>query len=193
MKAVEPSQIKSNPDYALERDAYRKRIFAIKAPRRIPVGEHLTVLFENRDTVLYQIQEMLRVEQISDPRAISHELATYNELVPGTDELKATLLIEYEDETVRDQWLRRLLGLENHVALEVEGARRCRAVFDTRQMSAERISAVHYVGFPLGGRAAQAVRDGAAAAIVVDHPAMQARAQLSAQQLEALREDLAAE
>jgi len=193
VKAVEASQIKSNRDYALERDVRRKRMITIKESRRVAVGEHLTLLFENHDTVLYQIQEMLRVEQISDPQAIAHELATYNELVPGNDELKATLFIEYSDEAVRDRWLRRLLGLEKHLALDVAGVGRTPAVFDTRQMSDERISSVHYVCFALGDDAARAVRGGAAVAVVVDHPEMSLRADLNAEQLAALREDLEAD
>ena len=193
MKAVDPSEIRSNQDYALDRDAFRKRIFAVKAPRRVAVGDHLTLLFENRDTVLYQVQEMLRVEQITDPKAIAHELATYNELVPGKDALKATLLIEYSDERERDERLRQLIGLEKHLALEVGGVGRIPARFDMRQVSTERISAVHYLGFSLGGEAAQAVRGGAAVAVVVDHRQMSERVELNAEQLSALREDLEAD
>ncbi len=192
MRPVMASEIKSNEDYVLERDTVRKRTLALKAPRRVAVGDHITVLFENRDTVRYQVQEMMRVEAISDPRAIAHELKTYNELVPGDEELRATLLIEYSDEKTRDVWLRRLLGLEDHVYLEVDGAGRTQAEFDMRQVSAERISAVHYIRFALGAAAAEALRKGAGAKLGVDHPEMKVCADLSAAQRSALGEDLRA-
>ncbi|RMD83835.1 MAG: DUF3501 family protein [Candidatus Dadabacteria bacterium] len=189
MQPVRPSEILSLEDYEIARPRYRQRVLAIKAPRRVAVGEHLTLLFENRDTVLYQIQEMLRIERITDPKAIRHEIETYNELVPGDDELTATLLIEFPDATERDRRLRELLGLERHVHLDVEG-KRCDAVFDERQWSDERISSVHYLRFPLGRSSAEAIRSGARPVIVVDHPALEARVQLTEEQRAALAEDL---
>jgi len=191
MKPIEPSEIRSLEDYELGRSEQRRRVLAIKEPRRIAVGEHLTLLFENRDTVLYQIQEMLRIERITEPRAIQHEIDTYNELIPGDDELTATLLIEYPEPDERDRRLRELLGLEKHVYLEVEGER-CAAVFDERQWSEERISSVHYLRFPLGRRAADAIRRGARPVIVVDHSALTARVELTEEQRAALAADLSA-
>jgi len=192
MKPVDVSEIRSLADYERERDEFRKRVLTVKEPRRVTVGNHLTFLFENRDTVLYQIQEMLRVERISDPAAVAHEVETYNELVPGRDELTATLLIEFEDASERAVMLRALVGLERHVKLEVDGCDPCPAVFDERQMAPDKISSVHYIRFPLGKERAAALRRGAAAEVVTDHPRLSARSALSAAQRAALAEDLAA-
>ncbi len=189
MNPIEPREILALEDYELARPERRRQVLAIKKPRRVAVGEHLTLLFENRDTVLYQIQEMLRIERITEPRAIQHEIDTYNELIPGDDELTATLLIEYPDPDERDRRLRDLLGLEKHLHLEVEGER-CSAVFDERQWSEERISSVHYLRFPLGRPAADAIRRGARPMIVVDHPALTARTELTEEQRAALAADL---
>ena len=112
MKAVQVSDIRTLAEYEREREEFRRHILAVKEPRRVTVGNHLTFLFENVDTVVYQIQEMLRVERITDPTAIAHEVETYNELVPGRDELTATLLIEFEDPAERAVMLRALVGLE---------------------------------------------------------------------------------
>lgn len=190
MNPVTPAEIQSLQDYELSRPALRKRMMDVKAARRVAIGDHLTLLFENHDTVLYQIQEMLRVERIAEPAAIAHEIATYNDLVGGSDEICATLLIEYADPAHRDARLRQLLGLEKHLALIVEGAGECRAQFDTRQMSEERISSVHYLQFELGKQLADAIRAGASVELQVDHPKMSERARLTSAQLAALVEDL---
>ena len=192
MNPVSASEIRSLADYERGREEFRKHVIAIKAPRRVTVGDHLTFLFENHDTVLYQIQEMLRVERITDPAAVAHEIATYNELVPGRDELTATLLIEFEEEAERGVMLRALVGLEHHIKLEIDGCAPCMAQFDERQMSPDKISSVHYIGFPLGRERAAAIRSGAAAEIVSDHPRLSARTALSAVQRAALAEDLTA-
>jgi hypothetical protein len=192
MNRVTPAEIKSLGDYELARDAFRKRVLEVKDVRRVRVGEHLTFLFENHDTVLYQIQEMLRVERITEPKAIAHEVATYNDLIAAPDELVATLLVEYEEAGERARMLRELVGLDRHVSLVVDGKPPCRAVFDEAQVSEQKISSVHYVRFPLGGDRAGALRGGAGAAIVVDHPRMAARTELGAAQLAALGTDLVA-
>jgi len=191
MNPVSPAEIKPLADYELARDGFRKRVLVAKDARRVRVGEHLTFLFENHDTVLYQIQEMLRVERITEPKAIAHEIHTYNDLIAGPDELVATLLVEYEDSGERARMLRDLVGLDRHVGLRVAGQPPCPAVFDAAQVSVQKISSVHYVRFPLGRERAAAVRGGAAMEIVVDHPHMKARAAVSGEQLAALRADLA--
>ena len=191
MKLVTAEEIQSLVDYDRERADLRRRMIAVKARRRVGVGANLTILFENHDTVLYQIQEMLHIEKISDPDAIAHEMRTYNELIAEGDELGATLLIEYEDPAERDERLRELLGLEQHVWLAVDGVGECRAEFDTRQVSAKRISSVHYLRFPLGGDLADAIRNGALPEIVVDHPSLSEQTLLTPDQAAALAEDLA--
>jgi hypothetical protein len=193
MRKIAPSDIRAAADYEAGRDEFRKRLLAIKADRRVTVGENLTLLFENRDTMIYQVHEMLRVEKITELKAIAHEIETYNELVPGTDELTATLLLEYDDPGVRAKRLRELLGLENHVWLEVAGHDPVAAEFDLRQMGEDRISSVHYIRFAVGAERAAAIRSGAALAVKIDHPHLSERAALSTAQSAALAEDLAAD
>jgi hypothetical protein len=189
MKPVSTNEITSIADYELERPTLRPRMMDLKDRRRVRVGDHLTFLFENRETVRYQIQEMMRIERLSKPAEIRHEVETYNELIPGAGELSACLLIEYETPELRAVWLRKLLGLEDHVWLEVEGAGRAKARFDGRQIATDRISSVQYVKFPLTAEQAAAFPRGAR--IVIDHPEYAAETALTAAQGAELRLDLA--
>ncbi len=107
--------------YAVERPAFRARVLAHKRTRRLPLGPHVTLLFEDRLTVQYQIQEMLRIERIFEPAGIQAELDAYNALVPGGGDLRATLLIEYPDAVQRRTALATLGGIEDRVFAEVEG------------------------------------------------------------------------
>ncbi len=192
MRLIDASDIKSNQDYELSRPDVRARVMDIKAKRRVAIGDHLTLLFENRDTMIYQVQEMMRAERIGDPKAIRAEIDVYNELVPGEDELTATLLIEYEDPSERDEALSELVGLEEHMKMLIDGEDACRAHFDMRQFSTERISSVHYLKFELGARRADAIKNGAAISMKVDHPRLSAIARLSDVQAAALAKDLSA-
>ena len=193
MTPITPDDIKTIEDYEIGRDEFRKRIMEIKAPRRVHVGDHFTFLFENRETLIYQIQEMLRVEGIRDLVAIRHEIDTYNELLPDLDEISATLMIEYADEDERSEGLVRLVGLDGHVSLAVEGLPPTQALFDQRQMSEDRISSVHYLKFKLWPPTAAAILGGGIPTIIIDHPAMTVSAALTAEQAAALAQDLATE
>jgi hypothetical protein len=122
---------------------------------------------------------MLWVEQIADLDAIREELAVYNELLPSTVELAATLLIELVDQSRMREQFQRLLGLDRHLYLEV-GGRRIPARFEGGRQTDEKISAVQYVRFPIDAAAGTALRDGADVAIVIDHPNYQARTELAA-------------
>lgn len=189
MQPVAVSEIKNLAEYELEREHWRPVVMALKDRRRIRVGDHLTFLFENHDTVRYQIQEMLRIERIAKPEEIAHEVATYNELIPGPDELSASLLVEYETPAERAVRLRELLGLERHIWLVVEGQTPAPAVFDSRQISTDRISSVQYIKFRLTPEQAAAFPRGAK--IVVDHPHYRAERALSQAELQELAQDLA--
>jgi hypothetical protein len=190
MKKLTLADIRSRKDYELVREDFRRHILAVKEPRRIAVGPYLTFLFENRDTMIYQIQEMARVEGIEGNEAIQHEVNTYNELVPGENELRATLLIEFDDATVRRVKLAELVGLEKHVALVVDRDYVVNAVFDDRQIDPGKISSVQYIHFPLGKKAADAFMTTDYVEIVTSHPACSYRLSLSREQLAALRSDL---
>jgi hypothetical protein len=182
------TEIRNIADYELERPEWRPRVLAIKERRRVRVGGHLTFLFENRDTVRYQVQEMMRIERIVRQRDIEHELSTYNELIPGPGELSASLLIEYDSPDERAVWLHALLGLEDHVWIQVADLPPVRARFDTRQISTDRISSVQYVKFPVGMEAIRKLSAGVR--VFVDHPRYQASTTLAAGQVAALVEDV---
>jgi hypothetical protein len=187
MQPVERSELKNIAEYELLRPQWRARIMALKERRRIPLGKHLTLLFENRDTVLYQIQEMMRAERMVKPEDIAHEVATYNELIPGANQLSATLMVEYIDAGERDLRLRELLGLENHLWLE-SGGQRSPAQFDGRQISAERLSSVQFVKFSLSPQ--QAAKFSHGARLIADHPCYRAEHVFTAEQWCTLAEDL---
>jgi hypothetical protein len=180
IQPIELSDIRDIAAYEAERESLRPAMMALKDRRRIRVGEHATFLFENRDTVRYQIQEMMRIERMVKPADIAHEVETYNELIPGPGELSATLLIEYEAPQERDVALRRLLGLDRHIWLDA-GGERTPAVFDARQIGEERLSAVQYVKFGLTPAQMQAWSQGAK--IVVDHPHYQVERPLTEAEL----------
>lgn len=187
MLPVDFSEIKNIAEYEIERPEYREKMIALKGRRRIRVGDHLTFLFENRDTVRYQVQEMMRIERIVREHDIRHELDTYNELIPGPGELSASLLIEYESPELRAVWLHELLGLENHVWIEVPGVAPALARFDTRQISTDRISSVQYVKFSIGREGV--AKFGPGTRLFVDHPKYQASTELTSDQLAELSAD----
>ena len=165
-------------------------MIAHKANRRVALGEHLTLLFEDRETIRWQVLEMCRVEGIRDPEGMAHELRVYNELVPGPRELSATLFIEItEPGRIRPE-LDRLLGIDESVSLEL-GAERVPAQFDRRQLEEDRISAVHYLRFTLTPAQAAAFQDEAtSAALRVDHPHYSARSVLAGEARRSLAVDL---
>ncbi len=189
MKPVELSQITNIADYELERKTWRPEVMALKDRRRVRVGAHLTFLFENRDTVRYQIQEMMRIERIVEPEAIRHEVDTYNELIPMPGQLSASLLIEYDSPEERDVALRELIGLEDHVWIAVGGYPPAKARFDTRQISTDRLSSVQYIKFPLSPEMRAHWNEGAR--ILIDHPKYGAEQPLTQAQLQELANDFA--
>ena len=192
MKPIQFEETLSLADYERVRPRLRPLFIHEKNLRRLAVGSHLTFLFENAQTVWYQVQEMIRTEQMRTPEAIAHELETYNELLPSADALSATLLIEYERTPERDGALRRLVGLEDHLHL-VLGDRRSSVEFDRRQMDTERLSAVQFVRLPMAGVTREQFVELAAQdrlAIEADHPSLAARASIGSALAAALAEDL---
>jgi hypothetical protein len=191
VKRIERSEVLDLGQYEEIREPFRRRIIELKRLRRLSLGPNMTVLFENRDTVLYQIQEMIRTERITREDAILHEIETYNDLLPARDELSATVFIEFPEPVDRDRMLVALAGVEGKFYLEVEGTRAV-ARNETRGVLPGRTTAVHYVKFPLAADAAEALRTGKAAAILgVDHDAYRATATVPPRSLEELAQDLA--
>lgn len=193
MKPITAREVLPVTAYEHVRAILRPLCIAEKGRRRLAVGEHLTLLFENRQTVWYQIEEILRVERIFEDAPLNREIATYNELLPGPGELSATLLIEYSDDKERDAELKRLVGLERHLSMVI-GGNRVAARFDERQMSSEAISSVQFISFPLGGvvdadRFSELVTAGRVE-VEADHPHLAAKAAIGAELGAALAGDL---
>ena len=185
MQHVKREEIIDYVTYDDMRDKTRAHMMKLKAPRRIHVGPHLTFLFENTETIRYQVQEMMRAEQIVKESDIQHEIDTYNELLGGPGELGGTLLIEVPDEKERDVLLREYLGLHEHVYARLGHGEKVYATFDARQIATDRLSSVQYLKFDTKG--VTPVAFGA------DHPAYGHEDELSAEQLDALRADLASD
>jgi hypothetical protein len=160
--------------YGPLRDAYRERVIAYKRTRRVALGERATLLFEDRETLRFQIQEMLWVERIREPEKVQAEIDVYNELMPGAGELSATLFLEILESSEIRPTLERLVGLDRHVQLVLgEGAAETpfHAEFDPRQLEEQRISAVQYLRFPLGDEGSRRLGDSSLRARVrADHP-----------------------
>jgi hypothetical protein len=191
MKRVERSELMDLGAYEQVRERFRARVIALKARRRVALGSNITVLFENHDTVLWQIQEMLRTERISAEPAIQHELETYNELIPASGELSATVFIEYPDTAERDRMLTALAGIEDKFYLDV-GGERCSVRNETGAPRTDRTTAVHYTKFVLTPPAVTALRaNTTSVALGVKHPSYDANSPLSPETIAELREDLA--
>ena len=191
MNKVALADIVGNAAYEKVREKSRQRIIELKQRRRIAVGDKVTFVFENRDTVIFQIQEMMRVEKISDLDKIREEIEVYNELIPAPGELSATLFLEIEDHThLRDDLLK-FLGIDEAVFLKV-GSHCIHARFEEGHSKEDKISAVQYVKFPLPEPAIEAFVKGEKAELVIDHPNYQARALIEPNTRQSLAEDLAA-
>lgn len=159
--------------YARERAAIRARMIGYRATRRLALGPACTWSFEDRETVRYQVQEMLRAERIFEPEGIAEELAAYNPLIPDGRNLKATLLIEYPDPQERAQRLMELRDIERHCWLQVQGCERSRAIADEdlERSNESKTSAVHFLRFELSAAMIAALAGGAGLAAGIDLPA----------------------
>lgn len=172
------------------RDDYRAKVVAHKRARRLPVGPNVTLIFENRETMRFQIQEMMRAERSRELEKIQIELDTYNELVPADGELSATLMIEITDLAEIRPELEKLIGLDEHVTLWV-GEQRIPANFDPKQIEEDRLSAVQYIKFTLDEAAEHAFRDlSVAATIEIDQPNYRERTELPRDLRHSLLEDM---
>lgn len=176
--------------YEEMRDQVRRRIIEAKRRRRLPVGDRVTFVFENHDTVWFQIQEMLRAEHIVDIDRVREELEVYNQLIPEAGELSSTMFIEItEPEKIREELLR-FLGVEECVYLEL-GPERIHAWFEPGRSREDRISAVQYVRFRCPRSAAELLEDlSVPARLVIDHPHYRHGAELPAEVRRSLAEDL---
>lgn len=189
MKKLTLEDIKPLAEYEQVRKDFRRRIIEHKKDRRIPLGDSITLVFEDRQTLIFQIQEMMRVEHIYDPEKIQTEVETYNALIPEAGELSATLFIEITDLKDVRETLDRFMGIDqgNVLCLQL-GADRIDAVFETGHSKEDKLSAVHYLRFHLTPRQQEDLENPAVPAkLLMRHPHYQAEAPLP----EAVRKSLA--
>jgi len=196
VKRLELADLVSLETYDAVRDDFRARIMAHKRNRRVAVGDRVTLLFEDRETIRFQVQEMVRVERIRAPEKVQLELDVYNELIPGESELSATLMIEIPDLAEIRPELDRLIGLDEHVALLLGDrsgdALTVRADFDATQLGEDRIAAVHYIRFRLAPEALARFRAlDIPARLSIDHANYRAEVTLPRSTRHSLIEDLA--
>jgi hypothetical protein len=158
MKPVERGEVLGLAAYEQIREQFRARVIEEKKARRVFLGDRASCLFENHDTVLMQIQEMLRTERITREAAILHEIETYNELIAKKGELSATILVEIPEKEERDRFLAEAAGLEASFVVVVDGIE-CKGKVDPSRIDPARTTAVHYVKFDLVPAAEQKLRD----------------------------------
>jgi uncharacterized protein DUF3501 len=185
MRKVNRSEVVDFQTYNDRRDTFRQHVLTEKAKRRIHVGEYLTFLFESTDTILYQVQEMMRIEQIVREKDVQHEIDTYNQLLGSRGELGCTLLIEIDDQAARNDKLTAWLNLPAHLYLRLDDGSQARAVWDSAQVGDTRLSSVQYLKFVVGERAP--------VSIGCDHPELQVETPLSAAQRATLTADAQAD
>jgi hypothetical protein len=197
MSAIDVSEVKDLVEYEKERDAVRSHVIELKKRRRLPLGDNLTLLFENRETVLFQVQEMVRTERIVDPARVQEEIDAYAPLLPGGGELSATLFIEIPElARMSQQEVRRTVnrfqGLDRGALTLELGDHVVPGRFESGHSNEEKMAAVHYVRFAVPPEARAALADGSRPARArVEHPAARAVADLPVELRSELVADLA--
>ncbi|MET0104525.1 MAG: DUF3501 family protein [Sedimenticola sp.] len=168
-------------EYARIRPEFRARVIEHKKSRRVPIGEHAALYFEDGLTMQYQIQEMLRIERIFEREGIQEELDVYNPLIPDGSNWKATFMMEYADVEERKVMLARLIGVERALYVQVEGFDRVHPIAneDLERETEDKTSSVHFVRFELTGEMVAAAKQGAPIRAGIDHPAYSAETLLA--------------
>jgi Protein of unknown function (DUF3501) len=171
MEQLKRSDLYSLENYAVIRDEYRAEVMAHKKLRHLQLGENLRLLFEDRMTMQYQVQEMLRIEKIFDAEGIEDELGAYNPLIPDGQNLKAVMMIEFSDVEERKGALAKLIGIERKTWLEVAGFDKVFPISneDLERETDEKTSSVHFMRFEFTPEMISALKDGAEMKAGVDH------------------------
>lgn len=179
--------------YARTRPEFRARVMAHKKNRLVQLGEHATLHFEDRLTMQYQVQEMLRLERMFEPELIQEELDVYNPLIPDGSNWKATFMVEYSDPEERKVQLGRLIGIEKAIWVQVADFARVHPIAneDLDRATEDKTSSVHFLRFELTPDMIAALKAGGALAMGIDHPHYQARTTPSDAVKAALSADLA--
>lgn len=180
MDKLKKSDLYSLENYAVIRDEFRAEVMKHKKLRNIQLGENLRLLFEDRMTMQYQIQEMLRIEKIFEAEGIDEELDAYNPLIPDGQNLKAVMMIEFSDVEERKDALAKLIGVEREIWLQVEGFDKVYPISneDLDRETDEKTSSVHFMRFEFSSEMIAALKDGAVMKAGVDHPEYQYQATL---------------
>lgn len=173
MQKLTRDQLMPLEQYAKQRNDFRARVMAHKKNRQVQIGPHATLYFEDRLTMHYQVQEMLRAERIFEEAGIEDELSAYNPMIPDGRNWKATFMLEYGDEQERRVALGQLIGVEHKVWAQVTGFAKVRPIADEdlERTTDEKTSSVHFLRFELTADMAKAVKSGAAIGMGIDHPA----------------------
>jgi hypothetical protein len=193
MPRIDRKSLMSLETYARERSQFRAKVIVHKKDRTVPLGQHVTLLFEDELTIRYQVQEMLRVERIFEEDGIQEELEAYNPLVPDGRNLKATLMVEYPDPEERRKQLQELIGIEDKAWIQVNGHERVWTIADEDldRENEEKSSSVHFLRFELSEGMAEALKRGASLAIGIDHPRYSATTEAPPAVRDSLVRDLA--
>ena len=172
MDKLTRSELYGLEEYARIRPEFRAKVIAHKRNRKVQLGPNMTVHFEDRFTIQYQVQEMLRTERLFNPEEIEDELDAYNPLIPDGSNWKATMMIEYAEEQERRAALAKLMDIEDRVWAQVAGMNRVYAIADEDldRETAEKTSSVHFLRFELSQEMVRAVKQGAAIGLGCDHP-----------------------
>jgi len=192
MEALKVSDLYTLEQYHKIRKEFRAKVLEHKKLRQVPLGPNATLFFEDRLTMQYQVQEMLRIERIFETEAIEEELEAYNPLIPDGSNLKATFMIEFPDVEERRKALVRFAGIEDDLYLEVEGVGRVAGIADEDLERTEggKTSAVHFVRFELPPEMKDAIKRGATFKIGCEHPEYRYETVVPEKTAESLRGDL---
>jgi len=172
MNKLTRADLISLEQYSEQRKAFREKVIAHKVPRKIALGSNATLYFEDRLTIQYQIQEMLRVERIFEAAGIEEELEAYNPLIPDGSNWKATFMLEFPNPEERKAWLGKLLGIERQTWVQVQGFEQVLAIAneDLERETAEKTAAVHFMRFELSQAMIAALKAGASLSMGINHP-----------------------
>ena len=172
MSKLTHNDLYSLEEYARIRPEFREKVIEHKKLRRVPIGEHAALYFEDTLTMQYQVQEMLRIEKIFEHDGIQEELDVYNPLIPDGSNWKATFMMEYSDVDERREMLAKLIGVEKALYVQVDGFERVHPIAneDLDRETEEKTSSVHFVRFELSDEMVSAVKQGAGITAGIDHP-----------------------
>ena len=171
MKKLNKSDLFSLEEYSINRDSFRKKVLEEKQHRKVYIGEHVVLLFENKNTIQYQIQEMLRIEKIFDAEGIQEELDAYNPLIPDGSNLKAVMLIEYPNVEERKEKLKILKGIEKKIWIKVGSHNKVFAIADEdlEREDETKTSAVHYLRYEFSASMINDWKNNSSIVMGIDH------------------------